>query len=336
MSFDLNTLDPKKVNFNVFTVNGAKFIGRKIVDRSKIYIPPLADNPVRKKGKNVVQVQKLVNSLSNGFDYSKSPPLIREETRIINGKIYEYELIAGAHRSEALEILGYDKWIYDIYEIVPGSWGTYEDILRKLQLVENNHAPELGNTEDDVVNVVLRLLKMGSKVVKPDESNIREFVDEVCTNMHHGTRGKVVRDVVRKLKASGFPIYQDTITFTANDIEKFLSEKTDYVAGGEFDSVRQKYGWSVLEGYEYEYVMSAARRMLETGRESYFLCHTKSPTEKNSIADRRIKMKKQFEYLENSLLEVFKFYEKEKRFPWTVESFFPQDIQAGEDEMIPN
>jgi hypothetical protein len=332
--FDINTLDPSKVTFGHFTTPGVKFIDRKIIPIDKIYVPPIKDNPVRKKGKNYNNIQRLSESFRNGISYAQCPPLVREKVQQIDGHIYEYELVAGQHRWEAFMILGYTMWIFDVYEITGNKYSTYEDSLRTLQLKENDHAPHQETSEDDAVNIICRLLDRMSKIVAPNSDSIRAYLDAHCKNMHHNTKAKVVRDVVRNMQKNGVSVYSDIVTYTASDVNGFVQKKTNYVTQGEFDKKRNSYGWSVLEGYEYEYVMSAAKKFSETGSPSYFICHTKSPTEKYPLDEKREKMMMQFQKLETALLDVMKYYEENKSFPWKVEGFLPQDVKAGEETLI--
>ncbi len=262
--FDINTLDPSKVTFGHFTTPGVKFIDRKIIPIDKIYVPPIKDNPVRKKGKNYNNIQRLSESFRNGISYAQCPPLVREKVQQIDGHIYEYELVAGQHRWEAFMILGYTMWIFDVYEITGNKYSTYEDSLRTLQLKENDHAPHQETSEDDAVNIICRLLDRMSKIVAPNSDSIRAYLDAHCKNMHHNTKAKVVRDVVRNMQKNGVSVYSDIVTYTASDVNGFVQKKTNYVTQGEFDKKRNSYGWSVLEGYEYEYVMSAAKKFSET------------------------------------------------------------------------
>lgn len=332
--FDTKTLDPLLVTFGQIISPGAKFKKRIVIKLDEIYVPPLKkDNSVRTHGKNVSHIQRLQNSLKNGFDYSKMPPVAREVSRIFDGKITKYELVAGGHRFEALRNLGFTEWIFDIYDIPCDDYG-YEDSIRTFQLKENDHAPSFANTEDDVVNTIVRLIAHSSKLVQPNEDSIREYINEVCSNMHGNTKAKIVRDSVRQLLKNGCNVYRDVITYTAKDVEDFLSKNTDYVCGGNFDFKRKKYGWSVLEGYEYEFLMNAARRYSEKGIESYFTIHTKSPTEAFDVNDRRQKMVQQFKSLEDSLVKVFEYYSKNGKFPWNIEGCLPQDIANKEEKYI--
>jgi len=332
--FDINTLDPSKVTFGHYNTPGVKYIDRRNIDLSKIRIPPMIDNPTRADGKNVFNIQRLIESFRNGINYSQSPPIVREKVQMIDGQSYEYELIAGNHRLEALFANNYKKWIFDVYEIAGNENCTYEDSLRTLQLDENDHSPHLSTSENDAVNIICRLLDKQSKIVKPDVDSIRNYLDAHCKNMHGNTKAKVVRDVIRNMQKNGVAVYSDTVTYTARDVNNFVQKKTNYVTSGEFDKKRKSFGWSVLEGYEYEYVMNAARKFSETGTTSYFICHTKSPTESFPLKEKRDKMINNFQKLETALLDVMKYYEKHQTFPWQVVGFLPQDVKAGEQDLI--
>jgi len=86
-----------------------------------------------------------------------------------------------------------------------------------------------------------------------------------------------------------------------------------------------------MESYEREFIFNAAKKYLETNRPSYFLCHTKTPTESLSLKARREKMIKDFKKLEASLLESFEYYEKHGKFPWSILGFAPQETSVEED-----
>jgi hypothetical protein len=333
--FDTKTLDPEKVTFTKIVSPGVRFKDRIIISLDDIHNPPLKkDNSVRSAGKNVQHIQRLETSFTNGIDYSLMPPTVREHTSIESGHITKYSIVTGHHRFEALRNLGFIEWIFDIYEIPADGQYGYEDAVRTFQLTENDHRPSYASTEADVVNTVVRLISHSSKLVSPEEASIKNYVDSVCRNMHHNTRAKVVRDVVRKLAKNGCLVYRDFLTYTAQDVQDFLAKNTDYVCGGNFDFKRKKHGWSVLEGYEYEFMVNAAKKYHDTGVESYFTIHTKSPTEKFSVQDKRKKMVNQFAELENTLLSVFEYYEKHKKFPWNVEGALPQDMTANEEVYI--
>ena len=332
--FNTKTLDPKRVTFTEIHSPGVKYKDRFVINLDDIYNPPLKkDNSVRTSGKSASHIQRLENSFNNGIDYSMMPPVVRENTRIVEGKITKYELVAGNHRMEALRNLGYTEWIFDVYEIPSGQYG-YEDSVRTFQLKENDHKPSFSNSEADVVHTIVKLIAHSSKLVSPDEDSIRDYIDDVCQNMHGNTKHKVVKDVIRQLTKNGCTVYRDVITYTAQDVQDFLSKNTDYVSGGDFDFKRKKVGWSVLEGYEYEFLVNATKRFAETGIESYFTLHTKSPTEKYDVKERRKKMRQTFSDLEQAFIKVFHYYKQNGKFPWHTEGYLPQDIRGQEDKYI--
>jgi hypothetical protein len=317
--FKLNTLNAKMCSTKPIQSIGTRHIGRDIVELARIYVPPMADNPVRKKGKDINNVQSLTISLMNGCDYNLQPPVVRPCKRVIDGVRYDFELVCGNHRFEALQANGYDRWIFDIHEFALDGL-SYEDSLFSFQLEENDHAPRLTSSVADVVNIISRMITNNSKLVENDEKSIAQYVDTHCKNMHHQTRGKIVRGV---MAANG--TYQDVVTYTAKDVKSWVNKNTSMKIGGEYDARRKKHGWSVLEGYEYEYLMNATRKFAETGKESYFICHTKAPTAQESLDFKRNKIIEKFELLESCLVDVFEFYQENGRFPWDVQGFLPAD-----------
>lgn len=330
--FDTKTLDPSKVTFGKYKSPGVKFVDRKVVPIEKIYIPALKDNPVREKTKDINHIAKLKTALSAGIDYSKSPPIVRRSVKQIEGDIFEYELIAGNHRLEALRTANIEEWIFDEYEICGNDKITYNDALRTLQLLENNHSPQLPASEADVVSIVCSLLEQKTNLIEPNEKSIREYVDAYCYNMHHMTRSKAVSDIVNWCETHlGIVGMRKVISFSPLDIKDFVEKSTDLKTHGEYDPIRKSHGWTVMESYEREFIFNAAKKYLETNRPSYFLCHTKTPTESLSLKARREKMIKDFKKLEASLLESFEYYEKHGKFPWSILGFAPQETSVEED-----
>jgi hypothetical protein len=334
--FDTKTIDLKKVTFTEIKSPGIRFKKRIIVNFSEINNPGFKiGNPVRIKGKDVSHIQRLEISFAQGIDYSQMPPTLIEKSNNDSGRITKYELITGNHSFEAMTNIGFNEWVFDIYDLTPNSGYGYEDAVRTFQLKENNEIPKLGSCEEDVVNIICRLIDHASKLVEAKEDSIKQYVDTVCTYMHWQTRAKIVRDTLRKLSKNGKNPYRDYITYTASDVNDFIQKNTDLVAFGEFDMHRQKTGWSILEGYEYEILMNAIKKYHTEKRESYFTLHTGNLTDKYSSAkEKRDKMVNNLKTLEGSLLSVFEFYKKNKKFPWEIMGCLPQDVRSGEKDYI--
>jgi hypothetical protein len=333
--FNPRTIDVTKVQFGEIQTPGVRQLDRLIIDIDNIYQAPLKDNPTRSKGKNKEHIENLKSSLMLGIDYSKMPPVVIKSAHNENGHITEYELIAGYHRMEAMRTLNLECWVFDVYEIPDTNSDVgFEDAIRTFQLFENNHTPSLGTSKDDAVSTVNRLLLNKSSLIDPTAQSILDYLNNYCSYMHYQTKCKVVREVTRALQKNGIVVYNDILTYTSTDVKDFLDKKTDLVSEGNYDMLRDEYGWSVLEGYEYEFLVNSARKFAETQKKSYLSLHTKPPTEKYSVYDRRTNMSKKFNYLENCLLKCFEYYQEKGEFPWYIKGFLPQVVSDGEKEYI--
>ncbi len=322
--FDLNSLDPAKVTYKPYASPGARFRDCQIIPLDKIYVQAQENNPVRVVTKNEDHIKKLMGNFQNGINYSQMPPVVMEKPRQENGKHYTHELVCGHHRYDAMTELGYDRWVFWVYDFAQNGY-TLDDSIRTFQIRENDHIAALASSLEDVVKIVLHLLQNNSKLVENNEDSIRNFVNTYCLNMRTQTRNKVVSQVMAKAGT-----YRQVVTYTSNDAYQWVRDNTDYAYGGELDSKRKKFGWTVLEGYEYEFIMSAVKKFRESGKPSYFICRTKAPTVNHDLDTKRQKMMETFQNLEDSLVEVFEYYQKYKKFPWSVEGFMPQD-QSNED-----
>lgn len=321
MTFNVHTLDPNLVTASKILGPGIAYHDSKVIEFKDIFVGPQSNNHARAKTKDPNQVQSLMVNFANGIYYDRRPPIVRENPREIDGVIYKWELLCGHHRFEAMKRLGYDRWVFWIYKICLDGY-SLDDCRITLQVLENNHDSSLTNSAEDAAGAIMWLINHGSRLVENTEQSIRDYVDTYCTNMHANTRGKVVRQVMAKAGT-----YRRIVTFTADDAYKWIESYTNYAKGGDYDSKRKKYGWSVLEGYEYEQLFNAMRKFAETGKESYFICRTKAPTKKEDLHTKRQGILKEFGYLEDCLLETFKYYQENGKFPWQAEAFIPQDTE---------
>ena len=228
--------------------------------------------------------------------------------------------------------MGVTEWIFDVYEL--GTDNVNKDLaMSSLQIQENDHQPELASTADDLTNIMSYLVS--KKLIANTEKAITAYLDENTSNLHHGTFKKVVFATVRKNGA-----YQDVRTFPSDVLPNFLElnkregEEHPYVHGGIHDVERDKFGWTVLEGYEYEYLTNALRKLDETDKGSYFLMHTKAPTEKRGLDTRRKDMKKSLEQLERGIEKAYEYKVENGKWPWNIEAFLGQDVKKKEDSFI--
>jgi hypothetical protein len=313
----------------VIRAKGSKIKDYIIVSMDRVYCPPGSpENPARKDGLDEPNVKELEQSfLNSGIIWSHKPMCVRWKPQVIDGITYDYEIIAGNHRFEALTNIGQTVWYFAVYELgVDGISFSKSKIA--FQLAENNHDPRKSSTMADIINAVSWLV--GNGELAADELIIKAFVDETCSNKAKTTRGQIVSAI---LQSQG--ISQSVTTFTSTGAATWIKKNTAFTNAGKIDKKLNKHGWTVKEGYEDEFILNAIKKYAQTGRESYFVCHTKAPTETMTLADRRGKMIDTFETLEDIMLfSVVEFYNKNKRFPWQVEGFMSQDHDKKETGLI--
>ena len=326
-------LDTKKLTRITIVSPGSKYVETKVIPLSNIYVPQSVKgttvNRARYKGLNPNHINKLAESLQNGIDYSKHPPIVVYKPQWVDGVYYEYELVAGAHRFEALRKNNANEWIFDIYEIGIDGVSNAKAVA-SLQIRENDHTPEQPNSADDLINLLSYLIKV--KELGNSEDDIKTFLKENTNHLHSSTFAKVVRQVVNRNGA-----YQDIKTYPSEQLTSLLQsnpEKRNYTWGGDYDHNRDMFGWTVLEGYEYEYLTNALKRLDETGKGSYFLCHTKAPTEKKDLKTRRISQINAFSQLERGIEKAYKVKQETGKWPWHIESFLGQDVKNKEKQFL--
>lgn len=326
MAFDLNTLDENKVTAPKITGPGVEFVEPKIIDFKKIWVNSQENNHARLEIDDN-QVQALKVNFADGIRYEFAPPIVRELPQVIDGQAYEYELIDAHHRWFAMHELGYDRWIFWVYKVCLDGY-SLDDSKITLQLKANNHYSSKSSTIEDAVGAICWLLAHNSRLVENTEQSIRDYIDMHCSNMNNSMKGSVVAKVMAKMNT-----YRRIVTYTANEAFSWINKHTDYPIrkGGEYDAKRKSHGWSVLEGYEYEQIFNAMKKYSETGKESYFICRTKSPTQKNDLFSKRNGMLNTIDQLESNLLDAFKYYQENGKFPWRVECFIPQDTELEEN-----
>lgn len=328
MAFDINTLDTNKVTASIIIGPGVQFKETKIIELRNIWVSSKDNNHARVE-MSEHQVQNCITWFSEGILYDRPPPIVRYNPRMIDGEWYEYELIAGHHRFEAFLSLKYDRWIFWVYEVCLDGY-SFDDSKITLQLLEQDgHKPGLSSSIDDASNAISWLVTHGSKLVENTEDSIRNYVNRYCSSMSKAKKGSVVSRVMAKVGT-----YRRILTYTAKDAKEWIQKNTDYPikGGGDYDSKRKKHVWSLLEDYEYEQLFNAMRKYYETGKESYFICRTNAPTGVLDLHAKRKGMYEQIDYLNDCLLKTFEYYQENKKFPWDVECFIPQDTEIEDKD----
>ena len=325
----MNSLEINKLTSTPLVSPGAKHIETKLIKLKEIYIPRNADNKTinmaRAKDLNQEHINKIATSLKNGIDYSKMLPAVIKSNKWEDGVHYEYILIAGAHRYASMEQMNITEWLFDVYEL--SSIEAKDLSLGIFQIRENNHKPQMENSADDLINILSRLIN--KNLLANNQTAIEKFLSEHATNLHKGTFQKVVSSVVRQNGA-----YQDFRTFPMESLKKFIEGHSDYSYGGDYDTERNEFGFTVKEGYEDEYLSNALKRLAVSDKGSYFICHTKAPTEQRDVNTRRSDMVKTFEQLEQGIEKAVEIKKTTGQWPWRIEKFLGQDVKNKEKNFL--
>mgnify|MGYP003652461860 CR=1 FL=1 len=320
----------KDLTRSLIDAAGSKHQETLILGTDKIYVPKSTSgktiNRARKKYLNQDHINKLAVSLVKGIDYSKRPPIVVKKHQWVDGTFYEYELICGSHRFAAMNKSNILSWVFDVY--VLGTDGIAKDLaMVTLQMRENDHAWELPSTADDLINMIGFLIEQ--KLMENTEKAITDYLLENTQNLHGATRKKVVLSAVRKNGA-----HQDIRTFPSDDLQSFIDKNSDYSHGGQHDTDRDKFGWTILEGYEYEYISNALKKVADTDKGSYFLMHTKAPTENRDLKSRRKAMLAAIKQLESGIEKAAKIKAETGNWPWHIEAFMGQDVKNSEKSFL--
>jgi len=247
----------------------------------------------------------------------------------IAGKTYRYQLVAGYHRLTAILRNHEPMWVFDLYEF------DNEEEELDFQAIENDHAPRKPIDLNGLVNYLS--YKVNKGMIDNDKQQMAMQLEKF-KNVHHKTKSSAVNRAASKHGA-----YTDVAIRDFNEIKQFMghaenydpnqiAEEGMYTHSGKIDPNRDQHGWTVKEGYEYEYVMNAIKSFNETGKTSYFVNHVKEPTENKSLQDRRDEMMETYAALDNALIKTFEYYKKHGTLPWKSAAFFPQNNVLGQEE----
>ena len=321
-------LNIKKVTRALIVVEGHE--EPRIIKLEEIYVPKQdknsGNNPTRYEldGKNVLDLQlALMNP-----DWSKPLMIVKEIKggRNIDGKTYYYELVAGFHRFEALTKNHTIEWIFDVYDFT-----GKPELESDIQALENDHAPDKKMDTKGLANWLQYQVEQG--FIERTESAMNKKV-EILKFVSSQTKTNAVNLAVNTTGA-----YKDVTTRSIKELKEHLDQddnyrddnRSRYSHSGRLDPHRLEFGWTVLEGYEDEYLFNAIKSWHRDNRPSYFLGHVKTP-KSGTVNDSRQGMLKRFSELEGALQSTLDYKQKHGNWPWRVESFFKQDNHPNSRE----
>jgi len=305
-----------KVTAQLQETKGSTFIGYVALPLDEIYVPKNdtsgENNPTRFR-MNFGNVNLLAESFrKGGQDLSLKLPVVEKLPKPIkrNGMIYTYRLVCGSHRHAAGIQAKMQSLTFSIFEF------DNDCSKLKFQLEENDHAPSYQATAQDIANTLVYAVH--KSFCENNEESMKEFASGL-NKVHGNTLNKAIQIAIRDTNG-----YQDYHVYTPKDVEEF-ADRNEYVIAGRKDEARQRSGWFVKEGYEHEYITNALKKFSETELPSYFVGHTKSPTERKSLDEKRAGMIMEFQKLEKALDRVYEYKQEHNRYPWDLIGFLPQN-----------
>ena len=244
----------------------------------------------------------------------------------IDGKTYYYELVAGFHRYEALTKNHTIEWIFDVYDFT-----GKPELESDVQALENDHAPDKKMDIKGLANWLQYQVEKG--FIEKTESAMKKKV-EILKYVSHQIKKSAVNLAVNATGA-----YKDVTTRSIKELKEHLDHddnycddnRKKYTHSGKLDPHRLEFGWTVLEGYEDEYLFNAIKSWNRDNRTSYFLGHVKTP-KSGTVNDSRQGMLDRFSELEGALQSTLNYKLKNGKWPWRVESFFRQNNHSSNRE----
>lgn len=329
---DLTAAETAQITAPMPKKEGAAFVKFVAVSPQNIYIR----NNEKDENNNLVR-KKMSIGIANAIAQSyrtqgqllNLPIPVVKEVRPFqrSGKWYTFVGVDIHHRHIAAVQAQLDELIVAIYEF------TSDESEAKFMLEANDHSPSNPVSAEDITNTLCLAVSKGWI------GNIKEEMEEWISGIKHchgNTKNKGVREAMRLCGT-----YSDCRTYTANDVQSFIDcddnyadGETKYTTGGVLDDERDKLGWSVLEEYTQKYIWEAAKAYKTRGKESYFIFHTKTPTDKENLSQKRIGMLDRMKHLEEVLDSVAEYKSKNGHYPWHVEAFLPQDNINSEEGFI--
>ena len=255
-------------------------------------------------------------------------PTIKRCYKIVDGKVYLWELVDGFHRHTAMERQHISKyWFREV---------DHTNLSRSQiigsQLKQNDHPDHVKLGSKGIENALSTLIQDGEfgEIQNITYTMLRTYVDKYLKNVRSNTKESGIR---KALKQNGVP----TDVNVLDDKEKtdFVNANGDYKLNGKMDKKRNALGWDCLEKYEDRKVAKALKQFRAEGKPSYFLCQVNVPQGNDTVKDKRESMIEKFKELEKDILYAADAIRSGKTGFW-VENFFPQDNTKREKDWILN
>ncbi len=335
-------LDVDRLNKVKLESKGAKYVTSKIIPLSAIYFgndPNSATrNAARKDGVDETHVQRLKDSFrQNGCDYNQPAMIVEKMSEVVHDphNQYTHSLVCGRHRIQSLMELGVEYWIFDVYEF--GSVGiSRTNAVRSIQLKENTtHPPSKPSVVADIVQTACLLIQDGD--LSNEKNDIMEWIADICGSIQASRRTEALKTIMELSDT-----YVETITYNYNNVRTYINNKDNYkkdvakyTYGYKYDVDRDEVGAGINGSYIEKNIYKAISNFGNNGgKPTYFTVHVPAPGVNETVGGLRRRVVKEMTRIENNIRKINEYDKDNGRFPWRIESFFPQERKSEESGFI--
>ena len=200
-----------------------------------------------------------------------------------------------------------------------------------LALASNNPLPRGASNEQDMFTTAVTLVGAGK--LNNDHDDIKKYLMDTC-QISAGRASKIASKVCKQ--TGGNVTY---IQYSEYEIKNVVGRKFNIKTHGAIDTDRDnKAGYTCLERYEKDAIVSAMIKFARTGKHSYFVLHSEAPTPKKGLEDRRENSVMTMKDFVDSLIQTAKWIHNHeyKKVPFSILGFFPQNTKDEDmNELIP-
>jgi hypothetical protein len=160
---------------------GSEYIGRYLIPRS--FVRYDQEEQPRDKSNDADHVNNLVNNFETiGYRLDAQPPITCFDANDVSNT--KLKGIAGYNRGEALDRIGQELYIFDVYKFESRYW----EIVARNQ--SNHHSnPQLSQSIQDYIKEVCNAVE--NNVIPGDANAISDFVDLIATDKTAKARKKI-------------------------------------------------------------------------------------------------------------------------------------------------
>ena len=297
-----------------FDLEGCHFLEKKYVSFDEIFIN-MENNICRDGYSHTKNIHDMIESFSDQIVTAAPLPVIELLSAPIrhshNGveDTYNYKLIDGYTRIEALKNLGYTGYWFDI--------GKFDNELASITFAisNNKQLPKAPSNRRDLFSLTSNLVSKG--LIGKEVKDVSEYI--VANKLAKKSLATEIAQEVAIAHGSNIPITLYTQQMIKDDADFFGIERE-----GSEDCNRNELGWIFKNRYEREFLLNAILSWYKTGKTSYFTLYTDMPSKGVTVYDMNEKLVDNLLEIENALFSYIEWQKQSERYCWRIHGALPQ------------